>query len=51
MKVLLNKTNLSFILVQEKEYLSKLSLPLISTRRRDVSTTANSGSPEMFFFI
>ena len=32
MEVLLNKTNLSFILVQEKEYMSKLSLPVISTR-------------------
>ena len=51
MEVLLNKTNLSFILVQEKEYMSKLSLPAISTRLADVSTTTNSGSPKVFFFI
>ena len=51
MEVLLNKTNLSFILVQENEYMSKLSLPVISIPVADVSTTADRGVLNVFFFI
>lgn len=45
------KIGVSLILVQGNEYLSKLSLPAISTLVAGRLHTADSGSPEIFFFL
>jgi hypothetical protein len=44
------KIGVSLILVQGTEYLSKLSLPAISTLVAGRLHTADSGSPEIFSF-
>ena len=44
------KIGVSLILVQGNEYLSKLSLPAISTLVAGSLHTADSGSPEIFSF-
>jgi hypothetical protein len=45
------KIGVSLILVQGNEYLSKLSLPAISTLVAGRLHTADSGSPEIFFYL